>query len=119
MSFVYFSLAFHFIFINAFLSEEYYLLVYNAMQSVESQPTFRRNMIPSSGSKNKPSEKPASKQVATSAYFSTPKMEAICSSETSVDFQRTTRRYIPEDSSLHNHRCEYLKSYAFLSIFSS
>jgi hypothetical protein len=27
-------------------------------------------------------------------------MEAICSSETSVDFQRTTRRYIPEDSTL-------------------
>jgi hypothetical protein len=24
-------------------------------------------------------------------------MEAICSSKTSVDFHRTTRRYIPED----------------------
>jgi hypothetical protein len=31
--------------------------------------------------------------------------------ETSVDFQRTTRRYIPEDRTLHNHRCENLKSY--------
>jgi hypothetical protein len=39
------------------------------------------------------------------------KMEAICSSETSVDTQRTTRRYIPEDGTLHNHRCENLKSY--------
>jgi hypothetical protein len=29
----------------------------------------------------------------------------------SVDFQRTTRRYIPEDRSLHNQRCENLKSY--------
>jgi hypothetical protein len=29
----------------------------------------------------------------------------------SVDFQRTTRRYIPEDKSLHNNRCENLKSY--------
>jgi hypothetical protein len=38
-------------------------------------------------------------------------MEAIYSSETSVDFQRTTRRYIPEDSTLYNHRCEHLKSY--------
>jgi hypothetical protein len=38
-------------------------------------------------------------------------MEAICSSETSVDFQRITRRYIPEDSTLHNHRCENLKFY--------
>jgi hypothetical protein len=28
-------------------------------------------------------------------------MEAICSSETSVDFHRTTRRYILEDGTLH------------------
>jgi hypothetical protein len=27
-------------------------------------------------------------------------MEAICSSETSVEFQQTTRRYIPEDGTL-------------------
>jgi hypothetical protein len=27
-------------------------------------------------------------------------MEAKCSSETSVDTQRTTRRYIPEDGTL-------------------
>jgi hypothetical protein len=40
---------------------------------------------------------------------STLKMEAICSSETSVDIQRTTWRYIPEDSTLHNHRCENLR----------
>jgi hypothetical protein len=38
-------------------------------------------------------------------------MEAVCSSETSVDIQRITRRYIPEDGTLHNHRCENLKSY--------
>jgi hypothetical protein len=31
--------------------------------------------------------------VSCSAYSSTQKMEAICSSEMSVDFQRTTRRY--------------------------
>jgi hypothetical protein len=37
-------------------------------------------------------------------------MEAIFSFETSVDFQRTTRRYIPEDSTLHNYLCENLKS---------
>jgi hypothetical protein len=41
-----------------------------------------------------------------STYSSTLKMEAICSSETSVDSQRTKRRYIPEDSTLHNRRCE-------------
>jgi uncharacterized protein YqiB (DUF1249 family) len=40
-------------------------------------------------------------------------MEAICSSETSVDSQRTTRRYtrISEYGTLHNHRIDNLKSY--------
>jgi hypothetical protein len=38
-------------------------------------------------------------------------MKTIFSSKTPVDFQRTTRRYIPEDRTLHNHRCENLKSY--------
>jgi hypothetical protein len=33
-------------------------------------------------------------------YSSTLKMEATFSSKTSVDFQRTTRPYIPEDSTL-------------------
>jgi hypothetical protein len=41
---------------------------------------------------------------------STPKMETICSSETSVAYQQTTRRHIPEDDTLHNHHCENLKS---------
>jgi hypothetical protein len=40
--------------------------------------------------------------VSCSAYSSTLKIEAICSSETSVDFERTTLRYIPEDSALRN-----------------
>jgi hypothetical protein len=34
------------------------------------------------------------------------KIEAICFSKTSVYTQRTTRRYIPEDDTLRNHRCE-------------
>jgi hypothetical protein len=38
-------------------------------------------------------------------------IEAVCFSETLVDFQRTTMRYIPEESTLHNHRCENLKFY--------
>jgi hypothetical protein len=41
--------------------------------------------------------------VSCLAYTSTLKMEAICSSETSVDFQRATRRYIPEDRTLPGH----------------
>jgi hypothetical protein len=38
-------------------------------------------------------------------------MEGICFSETSGETQWTTRRDIPEDDTLHNHRCENLKSY--------
>jgi hypothetical protein len=54
---------------------------------------------------------PAFKLVSCSVYSSTMKMEAIRSSETLVDFQRTTQRYIPGDSNFHNYRCENLKSY--------
>jgi hypothetical protein len=54
---------------------------------------------------------PAFTLVSYSTCFSTLKMEAICSSETSVDTQRTTRRYIPEDGTSHNHCCENLKSF--------
>jgi hypothetical protein len=49
-------------------------------------------------------------------------MEAIFSSETSVEFQRTTLCYIPEYSTVQNHRCENLKSYInlfYLAIFNS
>jgi hypothetical protein len=28
-----------------------------------------------------------------------------------IDFQRTTQGYIPEDITLHNHRCENLRSF--------
>jgi hypothetical protein len=48
-------------------------------------------------------------------FSSTLKMEAICSSETSFATQQTTRRHFPEDNTLHNHRCEDLKSYIFFS----
>jgi hypothetical protein len=98
------------------LLEECYLLGYNAVYSVESQPMFRRNTSPpSSGSKNKPSKKPAWKQVASRAYSSTLKIEAICSSETSVYFQRTARHYIAQDSTLHNRSCENLKLWFYIS----
>jgi hypothetical protein len=39
--------------------------------------------------------------VSCSAYSLTLKMEAMCSSKTSVDFQQTTLQYVPEDSTLH------------------
>jgi hypothetical protein len=53
------------------------------------------------------------------AYSSTLKMEAIYSSEMSVDFQQNTRRYIPEHNTLHNHHCENLKSYTGIHWFNS
>jgi hypothetical protein len=47
------------------------------------------------------------------AYSLNLEMGAICSSETSVVFQRTIWRYVPEDRdrALYNHRCENLKFY--------
>jgi hypothetical protein len=38
-------------------------------------------------------------------------MEAVSTSETSVNFNVNTRRYIPEDSKLHTLRRENLKSH--------
>jgi hypothetical protein len=45
------------------------------------------------------------------SYSSTPKMEVVWSSETSADFQQTTWRYISEDGTFYEHRCENLKPY--------
>jgi hypothetical protein len=39
------------------------------------------------------------------------------SSETSNNFCRTTKNYIPQDSALHSHRFEYLKFYSDISKF--
>jgi hypothetical protein len=49
--------------------------------------------------------------VSCLAYFSTVKVEATCSSETSVNFQHITCRYIPEDRTLRKYCYENLKSY--------
>jgi hypothetical protein len=39
--------------------------------------------------------------LASCSVYSTLKMEAICAYEASIDFQRTTWRYVPEDITLH------------------
>jgi hypothetical protein len=45
-----------------------------------------------------------------SAYSSTPKTEAVHSSEISVNFYQTTPYHIPEMSTLYSHRRENCKS---------
>jgi len=44
-------------------------------------------------------------------------MEAVRTSETSANFNLTTRRYIPEDSKLHTRRRENLKSHMRYTYF--
>jgi hypothetical protein len=44
-------------------------------------------------------------------------IEATCSSETSVDFQRTTCCYVPKNRTVYNHRCENLKFYKSRFVF--
>jgi hypothetical protein len=92
-----------------YMHEELYLLGYKAVYSVESQRTFWTIMsLPSSGSKNKPRKPaqfcllPAFTLFSCLAYSSTMKMVAIYSSETPVDFQRSTQHYVPEVRTLHN-----------------
>jgi hypothetical protein len=46
-------------------------------------------------------------------------MSPSSATETSVDFQHTTRRYIPEDRTLHNQRCENFKCYTGRSLSES
>jgi hypothetical protein len=48
--------------------------------------------------------------VSILAYPSTLKMETMRSSETLVDFHRTTRRYFREDATLHTSVCENFRS---------
>jgi hypothetical protein len=44
-------------------------------------------------------------------------MEAVSTSEMSVNFYQTTWRNIPEDSHLHTHRQENLKSHPVTMLF--
>jgi hypothetical protein len=50
-------------------------------------------------------------KVRTASVIRAMMMEAVRTSETSVHFNVTTRRYIPEDSKLHTRRRENLKSH--------
>jgi hypothetical protein len=85
--------------------DEFYPLRYNTAWSGESEPTFRRNISsPSSESTNKSNKKqvPCFTLVSSLVYSSTLKMEVICFFffKTAVDFQRSSRHYIPEQRPL-------------------
>jgi hypothetical protein len=45
------------------------------------------------------------------SHFPTLEMKAVCSSETTAGSQWSTRRYVPEDNTLHSDRCENLRYY--------
>jgi hypothetical protein len=79
-------------------------LGYNAVHSVEIQQTFRKKCQLHLRSRRviqkRNQRETESKQ--------TLKIET-CFPETSVEFQQTTRRYIPEDIT-HKHSCENVKS---------
>jgi len=49
-------------------------------------------------------------EARTASITRATRTEAVSTSETSVNFDVTTLRYIPEDSKLHTHRRENLKS---------
>jgi hypothetical protein len=51
------------------------------------------------------------------AYSSTLKKEATCFSEMSVDFQRATRYYIPEDRTLHVTLSLHFNYFAVIVVF--
>jgi hypothetical protein len=72
-------------------------------------------MLPSSsGTNTKPSKKPMSSRQQAEQLSLLPaftlKVKATCSSKTSLDFQRITWRYVPEDRDLHSYHCENFKS---------
>jgi hypothetical protein len=77
------------------------LLGYNAVYTVEIEPKFRRTM-----------SYPSSDQRASEGKKK--QLERDGGQSSSIDFQRPVLRFIPEDRSPHNHRCENLKFCIFL-----
>lgn len=84
-----------------FCLQKFYLLGYNAVCSLESNPTFQRKCRLQLRKRKIPWF------LSGLNYFTLKKLTA-CSSETSSDFQRTTLRCVPEDRSVYNHCCENL-----------
>jgi hypothetical protein len=89
--------------------EDHYLLGYNAMQSGEVHPCFGKNILPLfSRLKSKPRKGANTLVAAYLAYFPTLKVEAACSSKTSINFYQTIQNHISGNSTLHSHSHENL-----------
>jgi hypothetical protein len=100
-------------------------LAYNTVQPAEGQLTFRRRISSPSSASAMPRKIPEWKHA-----YSILKMKATCSSETSVDSQRKTGHYIPEESPIHwiirhhilnerslnIHRCENFTAHIYSCI---
>jgi hypothetical protein len=89
-------------------STGFHLLVYNAVLSVKVNRRFGGTRVNSYRQRTSQTLTPDSRWLLDSFILSTLKLEAKCSSETFGDFQRITRRYIPEDRTVHRDRCENL-----------
>jgi hypothetical protein len=83
----------------------------DAVKPVESESTFRRMSPPTSGSHNRQSKVAAWGWLEGS--FTNLKMEATCSSETSVHFQRITQRNIAQDKTCSRGNLDPYKQNAF------
>jgi hypothetical protein len=78
------------------------------VQFSSSPLTFRRKVWPpAAGSKSKPSEISKKQSlISCLAYTWNLKMDAMNSSETSVEFYRIAQRCNPEDRTINRHHCE-------------
>jgi hypothetical protein len=72
---------------------------FETLCTLKELSTFRRNILLLS---SEYSSKPYL------AYYSSLKMNAVRTSETSVNFHQTTRRHITDDNTLHDYYCENL-----------
>jgi hypothetical protein len=103
--------------IYLFTLDESYILRYNFVYSVDSQQNFWSNTeFLLSGSKKQADLITCFMLVSCLTHSPILKTEATCLSETSVDFQRTSRHYAIKDITIHKHLFENLKSYCSLFI---
>jgi hypothetical protein len=95
-----------------FLAAAIFLLYYNVHTLYVTHPCLRKIMLNGLYYVITSLENSLPAHAGSSlADFSTLKMEAIWSSETSVQSTTSTRRHTSEDGILHSHRRENLKSY--------